>query len=235
MQRLIKTNIVVLAIAIAFSTSLSAQKKQKAFSGIITFEIQYPKSGNETADLLSEAPTEYTVKILGNKSKSETVYGGIYFTEIVNGDNKTKIVLIESGAKKGSYFKDTKEEIEEELDYKDDPVVEFLDDTMTICGYICKKAKVTSINAYDEEIKNVVYYTDEIGSKEINFNSDFREIDGFILREESIDRKGKVTIEFAKEIKNKKIKDIEFLVPATCEEITGEEKVQYKKWIYGDE
>lgn len=234
MQVPVKSILIVLALTIAFSTSTLAQKK-KAFSGTITFEIQYPESDNETADLLSEAPTEYILKISGNKSKSEIVYGGAYFTEIIDGDAKTKIVLLESGAKKGSYFKDTKEEIEEELEYEEEPVVELLDDTMTICGFICKKAKVTSTNKYDEEITSVIYYTKEIGSIELNFNTEYRTIDGFVLRSETPDKDGKVTVEVAKLIKKQKIKVFEFLIPATCEEIKGEEKAQYKKWIYGDE
>ncbi len=219
---------VVLVLIIVFSSTTIAQKSKKPFKGIITFDIQYPKSENEVADLLSDAPTKYTLKILGNKSKEEIAYGDVFLTDIVNGDNKTRIGLLEAGPNK-YYYKFTKEEIEEELSYQEEPVVELLEETMTICGYICKKAKITTLNQYDEEIITIAYYTEDIGSKEMNFLSEYRAIDGLALRYETKDSKGKVTICTATEVKKSKIKDFEFLIPSDHEKVPEERKEEFKE------
>jgi len=231
MKTLIKTLFISFALIIVFNSNTSAQKKnKKAFSGIITYEIKYEGADIEPAQL-AQLPTESVLIIKGNKSKEESMMGGAYFTQILDGDEQSIIVLIEGGGQK-IFFNLTKEELEALEDDDDEPKIKLLEETKVVAGYTCKKAEVTTKDEYDEDVTVAVYYCEELGSKALNFSDDFKDINGLPM-EYQVKSENWTEVHTVKSVEKKKIKDVSFMVPADAEELTAEQKQQFMKMIKG--
>jgi GLPGLI family protein len=205
-------------------TFVAKAQKVKPFNGSITYSISYPDSKLDAAVLASQ-PTETKVIILGNKSKSEVVIQGMVFiTQISNGDNKTSITMIDAGGQK-IYYKLSEEEIKTQREEDGEAVTELLDETKVIAGITCKKANVKLKDSYGDNFNTTVYYAPEIGSKEINFEGNFKDIPGLPLYYELKQNEQLIVFE-AKEIKKGKFKEIDFLIPSDFKELSPEEKQQ---------
>lgn len=201
-----------------------AQKKGKPFSGTVTYSISYPDTKMDAA-MLATQPKETKVVVLGNKSKSEMVIQDmIYITQILNGDNKTTITMMDAGGQK-IYYKMSEEEIKAQNAEEGEPETQFVEETKTIAGYTCKKAIVKLKDSFDETYTVTVFYSPELAGKEINFDGSLRDIPGLPLYYEI--KQGEQIIAFeAKEIKKGKFKDKDFFVPSDFRELTPEEKQQ---------
>ncbi len=198
-----------------------AQKKKKPFNGIITYEITY--SGREiTPAEKAQMPSSVVEKILGNKSKAQYSAGGMTQIMITNGDKK-EMIMIFVGPQGRAHMKLNEDEINEYLLNETEIDIKVLEETKEIEGYTCKKAEVTEINDKGEERTYFVYFSEKLGSQEINFAGKYSKIDGLMM--EYQETQGDLIMHFkAVEVKKKKVKDIEFLIPSDSYELAGEEK-----------
>lgn len=198
---------------------LLAQKSTKDFKGIIKYNITYPDSQFDDATM-AMLPQSMTLKIMGSKKKMELFAGMANQVEITDAEFMSRIALIDVMGQKFA-ISYNKQMVEEELNKDEEPTVNYLDDTKTIVGYICKKAEVTS---YADGIEQtiVVYYTDELGIEDISFEGEFRNLNGFPL--EYTIKNDKIVMTFtASEIKEGGVKKKDFEVPDGYKYVTEEE------------
>ena len=164
---------------VLFFFGTSASHAGKPFEGIISYKISYPDS-KFTESQLAMFPKLLTVTIKGSKARAEIAVGGGSQAEIVDYGDKSKISLINTMGQKYA-IKQTADELAKEQEKEPKGTVELNADTKTIAGYTCKKATVT----VDEDgTKTVyeVYYTPELGGKEVNFDKGmYKDIDGVML------------------------------------------------------
>ena len=152
----------------------------KEFKGVITYKVTLTGSG-VTDEMKNYMPKTMTLSIKGNKSRSEMVMMMGKTVSISDGDAKTTIVLMDMMGQKIA-VQSTPEEVQSELDKGPKTSVNVTGETKDILGYTCKKAIIT-FEGEDTEV--IVYYTDELGTKALNFdNPQFKDIDGLMLEYE---------------------------------------------------
>jgi GLPGLI family protein len=198
-------------------TSASA----KEFSGVITYKITY--EGEALNDQMkSMMPKTMTLTVKGNKSKVEMITGMGKNINITNGDDHTTITMMDMMGKKFA-FNSTSEDIQKDMEGAGDISVEYTNDTKEILGYTCKKAIIHMKG--ENEGSMTVYYTNELGSKALNFdNPQFKDIDGLMLEYEIVNSNPGFTMHFvATNVEKKKISDKEFDIPEGYEIKTRED------------
>ena len=147
---------------------------------MITYKVTLTGSG-VTEEMKNYMPKTMTLSIKGNKSRSEMVMMMGKTVSISDGDAKTTIVLMDMMGQKIA-VQSTPEEVQSELDKGPKTSVNVTGETKDILGYTCKKAIIT-FEGEDTEV--IVYYTDELGTKALNFdNPQFKDIDGLMLEYE---------------------------------------------------
>jgi len=199
---LIASMAVLFTLLITTAFTISPDKKEKKFKGIITYDITY--SGDIDAATLAQQPKDMIVKILGNKSRQE--YAGA--SVINDGDAKTTIVLLDVAGNKYA-LRSTKEDIEKKLQESPAPTIKYIDgETKIVAGFTCKKAELTEIDQdTEEEVVTTIFYTEAFGSEIMNYGGQFHGLKGWPLEYEmtvaditikytarSVNRKGKVAV-----------------------------------------
>ena len=230
MKKVFSIVMVLSALMLIFTGNTNAQKK-KSFSGSITFEITY--GGSIDAAQLAQLPKTAVMKILGNKTRLET--GGGVETTITDGDSKTILILLDI-AQMGKKFaiKQTKQQIDDQLKDQPAPIIKYIDETKEIAGFKVKKAESLSISKEgNDTVKVVCWYTEEIGSQDINFAAQFRGLNGQAL-EYSINTPDISMTYIAKEIKKGNVKATDFLQPTDYEETTMD-KIREMFGVGGEE
>jgi hypothetical protein len=218
MKRVTALFLPVLMISLFCTSGLIAGNK--SFEGMITFKISYPDSKfSESQQAM--LPKMLTVTIKGTKSKSEIKTSMGNQIEIIDYTEKTKIALIDMMGQKYA-VKSTNEEIEKENAKEPVPTVVLTNETKVIAGYTCKKALVTT-NDDGVKASYEVYYTDELGSKVVNFDNPlYKDIDGVLL-EFSIKTQQFTMVFTATAVEKKGVTAKEFEVPAEFKLVTKEE------------
>ncbi len=155
------------------ATALFAQGNTKKFTGTVTYRITYPAS--TTNPMIAALPTTLEMQISGNKARTEMMLPFGNNTFIMNGDDFTVTRLVDLD--NGKYFvKKTKD------DFKmvTTPMVVPLKETKKIAGQNCKSSEVNIVSA-GKTTKNKVFYSDELGTNNIYFNTNIRSISGIML------------------------------------------------------
>jgi len=176
MKKIMKFSWLLLTVFL-FSSFITPPKE---FKGVITYKVTLTGSG-VTDEMKNYMPKTMTLSIKGNKSRSEMVMMMGKTVSISDGDAKTTIVLMDMMGQKIA-VQSTPEEVQSELDKGPKTSVNVTGETKDILGYTCKKAIIT-FEGEDTEV--IVYYTDELGTKALNFdNPQFKDIDGLMLEYE---------------------------------------------------
>jgi hypothetical protein len=217
------------AAILFFSTNISAQKV-KVFQGTVSYDITYP-GATLTPAQKAQLPTTQDVTVKDCKTKTEMITGPVTQASITDGTAKTETVLIDYMGTKYA-LKLTTAEITESLAKVTMPVVTITTDTKVIAGYTCKKAILTTTEEDGTITNDTIYYSDEIGCKDLNFSTQFKDIPGTVLEYsmyvDQIEANMKYT---AKEVKKEKVSDNIFLIPSDYQEVTKEE---FKKAFGGE-
>lgn len=204
-----------------FSFTTSAQKK-KAFEGTVTYDITYPNA-ELTPAMKAMLPTTESVTIKDCKKKTETTNQGATQTLISDGASKTQTFLLDYMGSKYA-VKTTSAEITAELAKLPTPVITTTTDTKVIAGYTCKKAILTTTEDDGTVTNDTIFYSDEVGCSDINFDSQYKDIPGTILEYSTYVEQISATMKYvAKEVKKSKISDKEFLIPSDFQEVTKDE------------
>lgn len=189
----------------------------KTFEGKITYEITYPESSIPEAQQ-QQLPSNLTLYIKDNKVKTEMITGMFTRKTIKDAEQQKATTLLEIMGQKYA-IEQTKEDIQEQIKEQGNPEVQVTDETKEIAGYECKKAVVTS----EDGEKQDVFFSPEIGSSELNFDSPaYKQINGIPLDYQM--KTNMFTMKLtATEIETKKIKDESFAIPDDYKKVTQEE------------
>ncbi|MCK9613579.1 MAG: hypothetical protein PHR81_10830 [Bacteroidales bacterium] len=227
MKKAFKALVILLCVGTFCIPSTFGQKK---FKGIITYAITY--GGTIDAATAAMQPKITTLAIYENKQKSTTSTQGVTFDEITDGDNKSKITLLDLMGQK-VYFKTSTTEIEAEIAENPEPEIKYSEETKSVAGYNCKKADYIMQNEDGETISSVVYYTEELGGELLNYGGQFNKLKGVPLEYTMTTPDGKIITFAASEVKRGKVKDTDFLIPADYVELSAEEKQQLLNQLKG--
>ena len=209
---------------VLFTGTMNAQK----FEGKINYTIEYDDIPEEMAGYESMLPKEMSMKIKGNKSRTEQNTGMGTTVSIFNGDDKVAYTLMNMMGSKIA-IKMEEADMKKEMENEPEPEIIYSDDTKTIAGYECKKAEVKYGEAEDVV---VVYYTEEIQSNEMG--SAHRGVKGFPMEYEISQNEMKITMT-VKEVLKEKVAKSEFQVPSDYDEMTMEEFTKMMSGAYGGE
>jgi len=212
---------VVSFIAIlAINLPLMVAAAGKPFEGVITYKISYPDS-KLTESTLAMFPKLMTITVKGSKSKTEISTGMGNQTEIIDYTDKTKVALLDMMGQKYA-IKQTAEDIRKEMEKEPTAKVEVTNETKSIAGYACKKAIVTAEQDGEKTVYEV-WFTNEIGSKDANFdNALYKDIDGVLM--EFLMTTPQITMKFTvSSVDKKSVSAKEFEIPAEYKLTTKEE------------
>ena len=150
----------------------------KVFTGTITYNITYPP--NTAPNIAAQLPKTITMFIAGNKVKAGANFGPMKQTFIKNADARTVTTLVERDGRKVVMTK-SKEDLNKELASDKAPAVQVLKETKKVAGYSCKTAEVNYMDKRGQAHKTIVCYSDELGNNNLNFDNQYRGINGIPL------------------------------------------------------
>lgn len=199
-------------------TLLAFQASAKEFKGVITYKITIEGSG-VTDEMKTMMPKTMVMSIKGNKSRSEMVMSMGKTISISDGDAKTAITLMDMMGQKIAIQSGT-DDIMKEMAESPAVQVEVTSETKDILGYVCKKAIITNP---EEDMELIVYFTEELGTKELNFdNPQFKDINGVMLEFELPNEMFNMHFT-AVSVEKKNVDDSEFTIPEGYQIKTKEE------------
>lgn len=200
---------IALIISLFTCAFLNAQDN---FEGVIVKTMTYDNMSPEMKAYAAMMPTETTVYMDKNLSKSvtQTAMG----EKIILADSETGdvISLINNAGNMIGIRSNTEEEIEDQ----EVPEIEYLDETKEILGYTCKKAIASS-----DEAEVIIFYTDELPELE-SAKKRITDIDGFVM-ELIVDTEQVTVTTTVSEIREEKVKKIKMEIPSEYKEMTMEE------------
>jgi len=213
-----KRNLTLSWLLLTIFSLFSFQTFAKDFKGIITFKISIEGSG-VTNEMKTMMPKTMTMTIKGNKSRSEMIMSMGKTITISDGDTKTATTLMDMMGQKIA-IQSTTEDIMKELADAPETKVETTNETKDILGYECKKAIITTP---EDDMEIIVYFTEELGNKDLNFdNPQFKDINGLMLEFEIPNETFSMHFT-AVSIDKKKVDDSEFTIPEGYQIKTKEE------------
>jgi len=217
-------HILFLAVLLIISSAVAQAKKDKPFSGKITFQVQIDAEEipMEARAMLPKV-MNYYIGEMHTKTELFTQMGTQSTIEDLVEITKTNLLDV-AGQKFA--FEDSTEDLEVEWAKVPETELEYTGKTKTIAGYTCKQ--VIARKTSDGEIYSTGWYTDEIIVHEnINyFNPTFREVPGLFLEydmEASPEMKMKFT---AMTIEKVKVRDTDFNIPEGYQVMSREELMQ---------
>ena len=164
-------------------------------------------------------PKTMVMTIKGNKSRSEMVMSMGKTISISDGDAKTTTTLMDMMGQKIAIISTT-EEIMAEMVKSPEVKVDITSETKDILGYICTKAVITNP---EDDSEFYVYFTEELGTKELNFdNPQFKDINGVMLEFEMPNEMFSMKFT-AVSVEKKAVEDSEFTIPEGYQIKTKEE------------
>ncbi|MCF8232132.1 MAG: hypothetical protein K9J27_08080 [Bacteroidales bacterium] len=190
---------------------------EKSFEGKVRYEITYPESSIPEAQR-QQLPSSITLYIKGDKVMTEIITGMFTRKTIKDIEQQKATTLLEVMGQKYA-IEQTKEDIEEKIEEEGKPQVDITDETKEIAGYTCQKAVV---KPEDGEKQNV-YFTSEIGSSKMNFDSPaYRQINGLPLDYEM--KTSMFTMKLtATKVEKTKVSEDNFRISEDYKKVTKEE------------
>ncbi|MPM10250.1 hypothetical protein SDC9_56578 [bioreactor metagenome] len=230
-KRMKKITLFIVVVLIAGVTgNVSAQKKQKAFKGIVTYEIKY--EGDIDAATMANLPTSQTSEILDKYLKVETIVPGATIEMISNGYDSSRVVLYDIPGMGKYCVKTTRDEVKASVEEGKPAEIKYLDETKEIAGYTCNKAEYTIEDEYGEKITIVIFYNTAIGGPELNYVGNFPGLKGFPM--EYVVSSDEMTVTYTVstvQTKKVKLKDTDFMIPTDYTEMSEED---FMKMVTGE-
>jgi len=222
-----KKNFTFRGLLLTIFALFSLQSYAQDFEGVITYKITLTGSG-VTDDIKAMMAKSMILTIKGDKSRTDMSMGtGKTVTAgIADAESKTAVTLMDMMGQKFA-IKMNSEEIIKEMGDTNNISVETTNETKEILGYTCKKAIITSI---DDSTELTAYFTDELATRDINFdNRLFRNINGVMLEYEIPNQMFTMHFE-AVSVEKKNVDESEFTIPDGYQIKTKEEINQ----LFGD-
>lgn len=205
-----------LALILGFiGLSANTVSAQKDFEGKIQYSIEYSSIPAEMQGMEAMLPKTMTTYIKGSKSRIEQD-GGFGGTNVILADSKANSVtmLLNMMGQKMAIIQ-TEEEIEQAKEQSKDVKVELIDESKTILGYECKKAKISTP---DSEFDFIMFYTEEIP----NGSADFSEVPGLPM-EYTMEQQGMKMKFLVSSVNKEKVSSKLFEIPSDYPKMTSKE------------
>jgi len=219
--------ITLLLLSVLFIATYSLQA-QKQFAGEIHFKTKI--EGTDDPNLASSIESMTSVvSILGNKAKVVQNFEGMYaITNIWDGDKETSIFIIEVMGMGKYYKKTTAEEQKEKLKFSDFNY-DYTNEYKEICGYKCQKVVATITNLEDDSTNEITFFvTKDLGTAKLN-GSEYPGLEGYpllvLMPLPQYCDECMAAMEAIK-VTPKKIKDVDFLLPADAKNIDDEPEMK---------
>lgn len=228
-----KISIILLVIVAFFMTNVSAQKD---FAG--TIKLKTYAENTTDPNIISQIQSENETTVMGSKTKIVASSGGVGQMVIYDGNTGVVSIIIDLSAMAyGKYLiRDTVDYKLTKFDFNYDE-----NDKKTIAGYECKKVTATMTNLETDDSKTVVLYvTDKLMNPSTYKSFEYPGLKGYPLYT-AIDMENDgnpfTLIQEVQEIvPNKKIKAVDFLLPAGWEPIeNAPDEVKAMLGIGGDD
>lgn len=219
MKTLVKVLCVVMALLVSFS--VSAQKKEKTFAGIIKYAITYEDLDPQYK---GQVPTEMITYVKDGKFRMDQVSPMYTMGSVVLEDGSAIVLIDVMGQKLATQqskedIEKAKTEAKESGDLKDsEPVVEKTDETKTIAGYKCTKYNVTT----DGETMEV-FVTEDIAMPASYYdNSQVKGVKG-VPMQYTMSTQGMNMTMTAKEVKKGGVNNSMFMITDDYQKLSAEE------------
>jgi hypothetical protein len=215
----------VLLLAVLFLVKFNSNAQTaKVFTGTITYNITYPP--NTAPNVAAQLPKTITMLIAGNKVKAGGTFGPMKQTFIKNADARTLTTLVERDGRKVVMNK-SKEQIAADLASEKAPATKDLKETKKIAGFNCKSAEVNYLDKRGQAHKTIVFYSDELGTNNLNFDNQYRGIKGIPLELELVLHGIPMKL-IASSVSPGRVSNKEFETPKDFEVLTDQ---QYKDFM----
>lgn len=211
---------ILLAFMILFNLTFGwAQKKVSELTLVYTATITTGSKEPRLGDAFDGSTT--TVYVKGSMSRSEMVSALASFTTIYDGKTGSSVILQEVSGQK-ILIRMTAEDWKDKNKRYEGITFNNTDETKTIAGYTCTKA----IAKMSDGATFTVYYTKEIVPDNMDFNYQFKNLNGLPLEYEL--KQGSVTINYtASSISLNPVPASKFDIPKSgYRELTYEESRQ---------
>jgi GLPGLI family protein len=203
-----KKNFTVRWLLLAIFALFSLQTFAQGFEGVIIYKITVT-GADVSDDIKAMLPQSATLIIKGDKSRMEMSMGMGKTVGIADADSKTAITLMDMMGQKFA-IKMNNDDIIKEMGNTTNISVEMTNETKKILGYTCKKAIITR---KDDSTKLTAYFTDELGTRDINFDNPlFSKINGVMLEYEMPNQMFTMHYQ-AVSVEKKNVDDSEFKIP----------------------
>ena len=218
MKKLFSSLLLATLVTIIFPVLVIAGDKTS--EGVITYKISYPDS-KFTESQMAMFPKLMSVMIKGSKSKTEMITGMGNQTEINDYTEKSKVSLLDMMGQKYA-IKETAADIQKEMEKEPPATVEVTNETKNIAGYLSKKAIVTT-NQDGEKTVYEVWFTEELGSKDVNFADPvYKDINGVLMEFQM--KTPQISMKFTvSSVEKKNVSAKEFEIPSDYKLTTKEE------------
>lgn len=214
-----------LILVVLFLVKLNSNAQTaKVFTGTITYNITYPP--NTAPNVAAQLPKTITMLIAGNKVKAGGTFGPMKQTFIKNADARTVTTLVERDGRKVVMNK-SKEQMAAEMASDKAPATKDLKETKKIAGYNCKSAEVNYLDKRGQAHKTIVYYSEELGINNLNFDNQYRGIKGIPLELELVLHGIPMKL-VASSVAPGRVSNKEFETPKDFEALTDQ---QYKEFM----
>lgn len=192
-----------LAIILIVLFSCKSKVHKQNDEGVIVYDLSFPKIGS-----VFFLPKEMTTHFKKNKTRIEMSAMGFFkIIYIADTEKKEVIKIIEIiGSKYACKFNE--EELKEEIASLPTFDIDYSGDADKILGYNCKKAVITN---EETDEKFAIYYSEELGTKNINWMTPYQEIQALLLNYRYIQNGMEMKL-VAKEISKIRVDDIVFKI-----------------------
>lgn len=214
--------LLLMVFTLLSAPAIQAQKKGKAFKGIVTYEISYPNTEIQPA-MMAQLPKQIKTKILGNKTRVDMNLGMMQQARISDGESGIATTLLDLMGQKFA-IKQTREELEKERGEQSKPTIEYKNETKEIAGYKCQKVEIITGEG-DDEVIAIAYVTDKIQSSAFQMDNQFEGLNGLLMEYDM--NQNNLNMHFvATDVKKGGVSKKDFEVPETYKEVTQDELQQ---------
>lgn len=170
--------ICLLVLGIFVSATPFPQTTPQVEQGIITYAVVYPKMTAEMSKLADVLPLKMTVTFRFNMMASEVSTPASYSKTIIDARSKDITILAHVNNRK-ILIKRPGHDPEQP---KPKVFIERTEDTATIAGYLCKKAKIITLDLSNNTETSEVWYCEALGSPEYSYELNFEGLHGMLMR-----------------------------------------------------
>jgi len=175
------SGVILMAVIMLMSEFVSAQRP---FRGRITYNITYPGSNIDLAEL-QELPAKAVIITKNDQTRTELSAETAGLSQVKIADGNTGEVSTKLEIMREKYvITRSAQQIQTALRNMPQPEFEYTDQTREILGFTCNHAIATIVDENGDIYESDIWYTTEIPGNAFNFDTPYNEIPGLMLEYE---------------------------------------------------